>query len=312
MLEVDVVNQWPNRLIGDSFLPKEQRRTRTNIKYTQTAQLYSSGLLGPVQLMRIRLSASSVIAAPPSEIGSTVSTRKLPLPGESFAVEGRSAFLIPAKIPQSDQSKPWVLYAPTFPNLPGAEEGWMFKQFQDAGIGVAGIDIGESFGSPHGRALFSAFYKEMTERRGYSIKPVLLGRSRGGLMTLAWAAENPEKIAAWVGIYPVSNIASYPGVSKAASAYNMTAEELVTHLTEHNPIDRLAPLAKARVPFFAVHGDSDKTVPLEANSKLLEQRYTSLGGSMQLIVVPGQGHNMWKGFFQNQALVDFVKSHAVH
>ncbi|MEI6644646.1 MAG: glycosyl hydrolase [bacterium] len=54
VLEVDVVNQWPNRLIGDSFLPKEQRRTRTNIKYTQTAHLYPSGLLGPVQLLRIR------------------------------------------------------------------------------------------------------------------------------------------------------------------------------------------------------------------------------------------------------------------
>ena len=31
---------------------------------------------------------------------------------------------------------------------------------------------------------------------------------------------------------------------------------------------------------------------------------------MQLIVPPGQGHNMWPGFFQSQELVDFVTSHA--
>ena len=187
----------------------------------------------------------------------------------------------------------------------------MFQKFQDVGIAVAGIDIGESFGSPTGRKLFTAFYQEMTAVRGYSAKPVLLGRSRGGLMTLCWAAENPEKVAAWAGIYPVSNIASYPGIGKAAGAYCMTEQELTAHLTEHNPIDRLAPLAKARVPLFAIHGDTDKLVPLEANSKLLEQRYTALGGSMQLIVPPGQGHNMWNGFFQNQDLVDFVKSHAL-
>lgn len=130
-------------------------------------------------------------------------------------------------------------------------------------------------------------------------------------MTLCWAVENPDKIAAWAGIYPVSNIASYPGISRATGAYGMTEQELTAHLTEHNPIDRLAPLAKAGVPIFAIHGDSDKVVPLEANSKILEQRYTALGGSIQLIVVPGQWHSMWKGFFECQELVDFVISHAI-
>jgi len=50
-LEVDVVNLWPNRLIGDTFLPKAQRRTRTNMaKYTQASELLPAGLLGPVTL----------------------------------------------------------------------------------------------------------------------------------------------------------------------------------------------------------------------------------------------------------------------
>jgi hypothetical protein len=69
-LEIEVVNLWPNRLIGDATLPKEQRFTVTNVrtydtmtsgtwgckicaerkKSGQPAKLLSSGLLGPVTL----------------------------------------------------------------------------------------------------------------------------------------------------------------------------------------------------------------------------------------------------------------------
>ena len=50
-LEVDVVNFWPNRIVGDQFLPPEKRFTRTNIrKLTRETPLMESGLLGPVTL----------------------------------------------------------------------------------------------------------------------------------------------------------------------------------------------------------------------------------------------------------------------
>jgi len=74
-LEIDVVNLWPNRLIGDGLLPDDQRRTRTNVRTYDTPlpadvslsfsnpqdearlksgaspKLVSSGLLGPVTLL---------------------------------------------------------------------------------------------------------------------------------------------------------------------------------------------------------------------------------------------------------------------
>jgi hypothetical protein len=50
-LEVEVVNFWPNRIIGDAGLPPDQRRTRTNVReLTKDTKLMESGLLGPVVL----------------------------------------------------------------------------------------------------------------------------------------------------------------------------------------------------------------------------------------------------------------------
>ena len=185
----------------------------------------------------------------------------------------------------------------------------MLRQFLEAGVSIAGIDVGESHGNPAGRAHFTALYRELTERRGLAPKAVLLGRSRGGLMTLCWAAENPDKVAAFAGIFPVCNLASWPGLAKAAPAYGMTTEELQANLAAHNPIDRLAPLAAAKIPFFAIHGDADKLVPLDANSSLMKSRYAALGGEMELLIAPGQGHTHWEGFFRCRELVEFVVKH---
>jgi hypothetical protein len=49
-LEIEVINLWPNRLIGDAGLPPEQRLTNTNIPFKKDAPLSPSGLLGPVTL----------------------------------------------------------------------------------------------------------------------------------------------------------------------------------------------------------------------------------------------------------------------
>jgi hypothetical protein len=51
LLEINVVNLWPNRLIGDASLPQEKKFTKTNQRrFTKTSPLMPSGLLGPVTL----------------------------------------------------------------------------------------------------------------------------------------------------------------------------------------------------------------------------------------------------------------------
>lgn len=228
---------------------------------------------------------------------------------EALLVAGHRAFLLPPPGSPPAGPRPWVWYAPTLPGLPGAHERWMFALFQAAGLAIAGIDVGESYGSPAGRRGYTSLHTELVGR-GYSPRPVLLGRSRGGLMLLAWAAEHPELVAAFAGIYPVCNLASYPGLERAAPAYGLAPAELAAELGRHNPVDRLAGLAARRVPLLAVHGDDDRLVPLADNSSLLRDRYLALGGPVEVIVPAGQGHNLWPGFFRDGRLVAFVLAHA--
>ncbi len=53
-LEIRITNLWPNRIIGDQFLPKDQRYTFTVYQaYKKDSPLLESGLLGPVSLSAV-------------------------------------------------------------------------------------------------------------------------------------------------------------------------------------------------------------------------------------------------------------------
>ena len=230
------------------------------------------------------------------------------LPGESFVIAGHPAFILTPAREQKRSPQPWILYAPTLPGYPDSHEKWMHEQFTAAGVAVAGIDVGEAYGSFEGRRLFTELHRELTGKHGFASRPCLLGRSRGGLWVSSWAVENPEKVAGIAGIYPVFDLKTYPGLAKAAPAYGLTAGQLEARLAELNPIERVGVLAKHNIPAFFIHGDEDKVVPLKENSAAFVARYRTAGAgdSVTLIVAKGQGHNFWEGFFHCRELVDFA------
>ena len=250
-----------------------------------------------------------------SELPAQVVEKQKVVATEKLVVAGCRAFVMmpPSAAVRGDQQRrgiPWVWYAPTLKGLPSRAETWMFDQFLAAGIAIAGVDVGESYGSPAGRRVFSEFRRHLVATRGMASRPCLLARSRGGLMVYNWAVENPVHVAGIAGIYPVMDLRTYPGLARARGAYEMDEAALAAALSQHNPIDRLAPLAKAKVPVYHIHGDKDRVVPFADNAAELLQRYRELGGPITVLTAPGQGHNMWKGFFQDQDLVDFVIARA--
>lgn len=247
---------------------------------------------------------------PPQEAATKTSepVKKLLLPGESFLINNRPAFIMwpPAESRRTPQ--PWVLYAPTLPAYPDRHEQWMHEQLLAAGVAVAGIDVGEAYGSPQGQQAFTQLYDELTTQRGFASKPCLLGRSRGGLWVSSWAIRYPEKVAGIAGIYPVFDLRTYPGLQRAAPAYGLEVSELEQSLQINNPISQSGQLAKAKIPVCIIHGDADKVVPLKENSATLAEIYTQAGhqDQIELVIPKGQGHNHWTGFFHCQNLVNFA------
>jgi pimeloyl-ACP methyl ester carboxylesterase len=130
-------------------------------------------------------------------------------------------------------------------------------------------------------------------------------QSRGGLNHYLFAAGHPDWVQHIAGIYPVADLRSFPGLKRAAPAYRMSESELAAPLPLHNPIARLAPIARAGIPILHLQGDADKTVPIDQNSEVVFQRYVELGGVMQLIVITGEGHNESRKFFESEALLHF-------
>ncbi|MEZ6031473.1 MAG: prolyl oligopeptidase family serine peptidase [Planctomycetaceae bacterium] len=250
-------------------------------------------------------SAISPIAA---EDERTEIVKELILPGESFLIEGCPSFILLPVEEKRRMPQPWIMYAPTLPGLPDSHEKWMHEKFLAAGVAVAGIDVGEGYGGPRCQQLMTALYAELTLKRGFTARPCLLGRSRGGLWVSSWAIANPDKVSGIAGIYPVFDLRTYPGLAKAAPAYGMTPEELESSLSQHNPISHVNVLARAGVPVCIIHGDDDKVVPLKDNSALFADQYAQagVGDAVNLIVACGQGHNYWEGFFRCQTLIDFA------
>ncbi len=241
----------------------------------------------------------------------TPADRFLPLPGELFQVGGSEAWLIPSSLSLKDpaQRQPWVFFAHTLRGgNPRAVHAGLFKRLVDQGIAVAGVDVGESFGNPTGREVFTVLYKELVQRRHFAEKPCLFAQSRGGLQLYNWAAEHPTWVAGIAGVFPVADITRYPGLQKAHKAYGKTVAELKQELALHNPIERLKPLAAARVPILLVHGDRDSQVPLSQHSAVVAKRYAALGGDVKLIVLPGKGHDLIPEVLENEQLIAFIEA----
>ena len=234
-------------------------------------------------------------------------------PRFDFECDGRPAIVV---VPtQPAEGRPWLWRGEFFGAFANADvallrEGWH----------VAYLDCKNTFGSPETMRHWEAFYRVLTHEHGLARRPVLLGMSRGGLYVYAWAALHPETVGLIYGDAPVCDVKSWPGGKGkgTGSAKDWALFQQVFGLTEEqalawrgNPIDTLAPIARARIPILHVVGDADEAVPVPENTDILKARYEALGGTMDVIVKKGVGHHP-HGLEDPAPILEYIRRHARH
>lgn len=230
-----------------------------------------------------------------------------------FQVDGRECILVAPR--NSAKGNPLIWRTEFFGAFPEADIALLAKGFY-----VAYIDVSNMYGAPVAMGHMDRFYDRLTRENKLSRKVVLEGFSRGGLFAFNWAARNPEKVAAIYVDAPVCDMRSWPGgkgkgVGSAADwdlckkVYGLTEEQAMAF--KGNPIDNLGPIAKARIPILSVCGETDATVPIDENTRVVEKRYKELGGEILVIAKPFCDHHP-HSLHDPIRIVNWVLKHTGH
>ncbi len=169
------------------------------------------------------------------------------------------------------------------------------EQALAAGFHVAGVDVGPSNGSPAGADVCQEFYELLVSKHGLHKQARVLAHSHGGLIAYGWAFRQSNCVNRIAGMCPATDFRTYPTLPNVVTGptkgldYGLSLEELERRAGEFNPIDNLAPLAKAKVKILHLHGDADTLVPTNANSKELARRYRELGGEAEIVLLKNLG-----------------------
>lgn len=222
-----------------------------------------------------------------------------------FFFEERQVVVVAPKT--AAQGRPWIWRPAFFDAFPSVDKALLEKGFY-----IVYLDVTHCYGNPRAVEVGTRFYRSMTKEYGLSSKVTLEGFSRGGLYALNWAAANPEKVACIYLDAPVCNVFSWPGRRDKAlwndllKEWNTTDEAMESF--HGNPIDNLAPLAKAGIPIISVCGDADKVVPFKENMDVIRSRYMAMGGTVEVILKPDVDHHP-HSLENPQPVVDFIIRH---
>lgn len=237
-------------------------------------------------------------------------------------VQDRIAFLI-KPTGKVDSQKRWVW---DFPFWLAIKDGfgsvahrYYVERLLASGFHVAGVEVGPSCGSLAAANVCQAFYEQVVAKHGLNQRARLLAHSHGGLIAYGWAFRYPKHVDRIAGMCPATDFRTYPtlaGVVRVPTKgldYGLTLEELGRRAGEFNPIDNLAPLAKAQVKILHLHGDKDTLIPTRANSTELARRYRELGGAAAIILLNdlgaeranSRGHD-GPELYESAALLEFL------
>jgi len=227
----------------------------------------------------------------------------------TFQFEGRTCYIVDPK--WNATGNPWLWRARFWGHRPEVDLALLAQ-----GYHLVYMDVAEMLGNQEAVGHWNDFYKLLTTTYHLNRKAEMEGMSRGGMYVYAWAEQNPEKVAAIYADAPLCDVKSllalHDGQPEPAR-WKMAVDAFGFHDVNEalayrgSPIDNLAPLAKAGVPLLHVVGDADTVVPVDENTRIMEQRYKALGGSIQVIVKPGVGHV--HGLDDPMPIIEFLVAH---
>jgi len=176
--------------------------------------------------------------------------------------------------------RPWVLRAGFV-----ARDAAVDQALLAAGFHIVVGPVGFNADGPT-RADWDKLYAYMTDH-GFSKKPVMEGEGGAAGAVYAWAIANPDKVSC---IYAENPILRTGGIRT-------------------QPLDNLAPLAKAGVPILHVCGSLDPA--LDEQTRVAEKRYTELGGKITVLIRDSEGHFLAASRDVKPAIEFIVKSNGI-
>lgn len=126
-------------------------------------------------------------------------------------------------------------------------------------------------------------------------KIALYGASYGGFMVLACLAFYPKLWAAGVDIVGIVNFVTF---LENTAVYRRALREAEYGSLENNrdlleSISPLRAIESIQAPLFVIHGANDPRVPL-SEATLVVTKLTEVGGEVELLVYPDEGHGIAK------------------
>jgi dipeptidyl aminopeptidase/acylaminoacyl peptidase len=135
-------------------------------------------------------------------------------------------------------------------------------------------------------------------------RTVMIGGSAGGFTVLGVLRHHPGLVAAAVVAYPVADLADLAERSHRFERHytrSLVGEPPAPPAIDARARDRSPTWWADRIttPLLVLHGEDDPVVPV-GQSRVLVERMRAAGGSVELVVYPGEGH----GFRQRDHQVD--------
>jgi pimeloyl-ACP methyl ester carboxylesterase len=231
---------------------------------------------------------------------------------QNFTLNGHAAYVVEPSV--AAPGKPW-LWRTAWPDYHFEVDLELLR----CGYHIVYIEVLDMLGSDPSLDVMDQFYAQVRSQWKLAPKSAIEPNSRGGLHAYRYAARHPERVACILGDVPVMDFKSWPykrprsegNWPQVLQGYGFKNDAQALAYTG-NPIDQLAPIAKAKIPIRHTICLTDRVVPPEENTLEAKRRLRKMGWDLDVVAVKEsndcEGHHF--PFPEAFASTRFVMNHS--